>query len=61
MIHRALLGSLERFIGGLIENYAGKFPLWLSPVQVKVLPITDKHIEYANSVRKMLLEAGYKD
>ncbi len=50
MLHRALLGSLERFMGVLIEHTAGNFPFWLSPVQVKVLPITDEQIEYANSV-----------
>ncbi|MCK4573809.1 MAG: threonine--tRNA ligase [candidate division Zixibacteria bacterium] len=50
MIHRALLGSIERFFGVLIEHYAGNFPLWLAPVQVKVLPITDNHIEYADTV-----------
>jgi len=50
MIHRALLGSLERFFGVLIEHYAGFFPLWLSPVQVMVIPITDKNIEYAKIV-----------
>lgn len=60
MIHRVVLGSLERFFGTLIEQYAGAFPLWLSPVQVKVVPITNKHIEYANSVRKILLEAGIR-
>lgn len=60
MIHRVVLGSLERFFGTLIEQYAGAFPLWLSPVQVKVVPVTNKHIEYANSVRKILLEAGIR-
>ena len=50
MIHRALLGSIERFFGVLIEHYAGKFPLWLAPVQVKVLPITDSLNEYGDSV-----------
>jgi threonyl-tRNA synthetase len=50
MIHRALLGSFERFIGILIEHYAGEFPMWLSPVQVAVLPIADRHAEYARNV-----------
>src|SRR3989338_3359092 len=50
IIHRAPLGSLERFIGFLIEHYAGAFPIWLAPVQVKVLPITDRNLEYANKV-----------
>jgi threonyl-tRNA synthetase len=50
MIHRALLGSMERFMGVLIEHYAGALPLWLSPVQVKVLPISDKYLEYAQQI-----------
>lgn len=56
MIHRALLGSLERFAGVLIEHYAGAFPLWLSPVQVKILAISEKHNKYANQVAKELKE-----
>lgn len=54
MIHRALLGSLERFIGVLIEFYSGAFPLWLSPLQVKILPISDKFIKYANKINDKL-------
>jgi threonyl-tRNA synthetase len=54
MIHRALLGSMERFIGILIEHYAGEFPLWLAPVQALVLPIADRHVPYAQSVREQL-------
>ena len=50
MLHRALMGSLERFFGCLIEHYAGAFPLWLAPVQVVLLPITDKHADYANKL-----------
>ncbi len=50
MVHRALLGSLERFIGGLIEHYAGNFPVWLSPVQVAVLPISEKHLDYSKKI-----------
>ena len=50
MLHRALMGSLERFFGCLIEHYAGAFPLWLAPVQVILLPITDKHADYANKL-----------
>ena len=57
MIHRALIGSPDRFMGILIEHYAGVFPLWLSPVQVKVLPISEKHNEYAESVAKELRTA----
>ena len=56
MIHRALMGSFERFIGILIEHYAGEFPLWLSPVQALVLPIADRHEEYANEVASQLRE-----
>ncbi len=54
VIHRAISGSLERFMGVLIEHYAGAFPLWLSPVQVKVLPISEKHLEYAKIVADKL-------
>lgn len=54
MIHRALIGSLERFIGVLIEHYAGAFPLWLSPEQIWLIPITSKHEKYAREVLKKL-------
>jgi len=57
MIHRAILGSLERFIGVLIEHYAGKFPLWLNPTQVKILTISDKHTEYAIKVQTLLRDS----
>jgi threonyl-tRNA synthetase len=60
MIHRALLGSLERFIGCLIEHYAGAFPLWLSPVQVLVIPIADRHTNYAQGLVKQLSQAGIR-
>ncbi|SHH29176.1 threonine--tRNA ligase [Tepidibacter thalassicus] len=60
MIHRVAFGSIERFIGILIEHFAGKFPLWLAPVQVKVLPISDKYMEYANKVKDMLFEKGIR-
>jgi threonyl-tRNA synthetase len=60
MVHRALFGSIERFFGVLIEHYAGAFPLWLAPVQVAVLPITDRINEYAESVAKELREAGLR-
>jgi threonyl-tRNA synthetase len=60
MLHRALLGSLERFMGVLIEHTAGNFPLWVSPVQAKVLPITDDQIEYAHQVADQLKEAGVR-
>jgi threonyl-tRNA synthetase len=60
VIHRALLGSYERFIGVLTEHYAGAFPLWLAPVQAIVLPIADRHAEYAQSVVAQLDEAGLR-
>lgn len=60
MIHRVAFGSIERFIGILIEHFAGAFPTWLSPVQVKVLPISDKYMEYGQSVLKTLKEAGIR-
>lgn len=60
MVHRAILGSVERFLGVVIEHFAGKFPLWLSPVQVKLLPIGDRHHEYAETVRQALEAAGYR-
>ncbi len=60
MIHRVAFGSIERFIGILIEHFAGAFPTWLAPVQVKVLPISDKFIDYAEGVRKQLDEAGIR-
>jgi threonyl-tRNA synthetase len=60
MIHRALFGSIERFFGILIEQYAGAFPLWLAPVQVAVLPITDRVIDYAESVAAELNGLGFR-
>jgi threonyl-tRNA synthetase len=60
MIHRASMGSFERFIGILIEHYAGEFPLWLAPVQAIVLPISDRHLEYAHAVERELDEAGIR-
>lgn len=60
MIHRALMGSLERFFGILIEHYAGAFPVWLSPVQVAVLTIADRHIDYATRVAKRLRSEGIR-
>jgi threonyl-tRNA synthetase len=60
MIHRALLGSIERFFGMLIEHYAGAFPVWLAPVQAKVLSITDNQLDYAKGVRDRLLAAGIR-
>jgi threonyl-tRNA synthetase len=60
MLHRAILGSLERFIGILIEQFAGTFPLWLAPVQLVVLNITDRHADYAEQVRRELEKQGLR-
>jgi threonyl-tRNA synthetase len=60
MVHRALLGSFERFIGILIEHYAGEFPLWLSPVQAAILPIADRHVDYAWKVAEELRAVGLR-
>lgn len=60
MVHRAVFGSIERFFGTLLEYYAGNMPLWLSPVQVKVMPITDSQMDYAKTVTDKLLEKGIR-
>ena len=60
MIHRALFGSIERFFGVLIEHYAGAFPLWLAPVQVTVLPITDRINDYADRSPRSYATAGFR-
>jgi threonyl-tRNA synthetase len=60
MVHRALLGSIERFFGILVEHYAGAFPVWLAPVQVKMIPIVDDHVPYAESVAEELRAAGLR-
>jgi threonyl-tRNA synthetase len=60
MIHRAILGSLERFSGVLIEHYAGAFPLWLSPEQVRLVPVGDRHLEHAERVAERLRAAGLR-
>jgi threonyl-tRNA synthetase len=60
MIHRVVFGSIERFIGILIEHYAGKFPTWLAPVQVRLLPITDRNNEYSDKVEAALKAAGIR-
>lgn len=60
MIHRTVLGSLERYLGILIEHYAGAFPTWLAPVQVEVLPIADRHLDYARSVASRMSERGIR-
>ena len=60
MVHRALFGSVERFFGVLIEHYAGAFPLWLAPVQIGLVPISEKHLDYANKVKAELEAAGLR-
>ena len=60
MIHRVVFGSIERFIGILIEHFAGAFPTWLAPVQVRVLPISEKYMDYAKAVEKKLQDAGIR-
>ena len=60
MVHRALFGSVERFFGVLIEHYAGAFPLWLSPVQIGLVPISEKHLDYAREVKAQLEAAGLR-
>lgn len=60
MVHRALFGSVERFFGVLIEHYAGAFPLWLAPVQMGLVPISERHVAYAEKVKKQLEEAGFR-
>jgi threonyl-tRNA synthetase len=60
MIHRTLLGSIERFIGIMIEHYAGNFPVWLAPVQVRVLPISDNYNHHAEEIHKKLLNRGIR-
>ena len=60
MIHRVAFGSIERFIGILIEHFAGAFPTWLAPVQVKVLPISEKFLDYGEKIKKSLEDAGIR-
>ena len=60
MLHRVIFGSIERFIGIIIEHYAGAFPLWLSPVQIKLLTINDSHVDFANEIKESLEEHGYR-
>src|SRR3981081_2396598 len=60
MVHRALYGSMERFFGVLIEHYAGAFPVWLSPVQVALIPISERHLEYAQKVADQLKAVGVR-
>jgi threonyl-tRNA synthetase len=60
MVHRALFGSVERFFGVLIEHYAGAFPLWLAPVQVGLVPISERHLEFAKKIEAELKAAGFR-
>jgi len=60
MVHRVVYGSIERFIGILIENYAGAFPVWFAPVQIKLLPITDAHVDYANELSRKFFELNFR-
>jgi threonyl-tRNA synthetase len=60
MIHRTVLGAMERFVGCLIEHYAGDFPLWLAPIQMRILPITDAHIDYAKKLHLLLLSKNFR-
>ncbi|MBT5988879.1 threonine--tRNA ligase, partial [bacterium] len=60
MIHRAILGSVERFLGVLVEHFAGHFPLWIAPVQIKIIPIREDHYAYANKVQEILKAAGLR-
>ena len=60
MVHRALFGSVERFFGVLIEHYAGAFPMWLAPVQVGIVPISEKHLDYAHEVKRKLEATGLR-
>jgi len=60
VLHRVILGSLERFIGALVEHYGGAFPLWLAPVQVKVVPITEAHLGYGKEIEQQLMKLGFR-
>jgi len=60
MLHRALLGSMERFMGVLIEHFAGAFPFWLAPVQAVVIPIAERHHDYARQTKKKLRQFGFR-
>jgi threonyl-tRNA synthetase len=59
MLHRAIFGSIERFFGILIEHFAGKFPLWISPLPIRVIAIADRHVEYAMEVKRALEQKGF--
>ena len=60
MIHRVVFGSIERFIGILTEHYAGAFPVWLAPIQARIIPITERHHDYANDLVRQMKESGIR-
>uniref|UniRef100_A0A7C4XHA9 Anticodon-binding domain-containing protein n=1 Tax=candidate division WWE3 bacterium TaxID=2053526 RepID=A0A7C4XHA9_UNCKA len=60
VIHRAIYGSLERFIGIIVEHFAGAFPVWIAPIQVEIIPIADRHIEYAEKLQRKMKEFGLR-
>jgi threonyl-tRNA synthetase len=60
MLHRTILGSMERFFGVMVEHYAGAFPAWLAPEQIAILTVTDRQIEFANEVRRVLADKGFR-
>ena len=60
MIHRAIFGSIERFIGILVEHYAGRLPLWLAPVQIAILTVSDQYMDYAQEIQLSLKKAGFR-
>ena len=60
MLHRALLGSIERFIGSVTEQFAGRFPLWINPKQVEIIPVSDKFADFADDLAKKIKKAGYR-
>ena len=60
MLHRVVYGSIERFIGILIENYAGAFPVWMAPVQARIIPITERHADYAYELKKKMFDLGLR-
>ena len=60
VIHRAIAGSIERGLGVLIENFAGKFPLWLAPVQIQIVNVADRHLDYCNEIKEKLKSQGFR-
>ena len=59
MLHRAIFGSIERFFGILIEHFAGKFPLWISPLPIRIITVADRHSEFAHEIKREILKAGF--